>query len=123
VRLRCRGVLAYCGLLVAGLGLLALGLPIALLGAASAALVNGAALEVHSLSMTNMLQEMVPREQLGRVASMDMLGSYVLVPVGFGLAGWATDQLGAGPVFVLGGGLTAGLALLALAHPQIRRLD
>jgi MFS family permease len=122
-RLRCRGVLAYGGLLLAGLGLLALGLPIALLGAASAALVNGAALEVHSLSLTNALQELVPREQLGRVASMDMLGSYVLVPVGYGLAGWATDKLGAAPVFVLGGALTAGLALVALAHPQIRRLD
>lgn len=52
-----------------------------------------------------------------------MLGSYTLLPVGYALAGWPTDWLGAAPVFVIGGGLTAVLALLGPAHPRIRGLD
>ncbi|MBI1800244.1 MAG: MFS transporter [Chloroflexi bacterium] len=57
------------------------------------------------------------------LASIDSFGSFVLLPIGFGLAGWATETLGASLVFVLGGAITAALALLALAHPAIRGLD
>ncbi|HUS13557.1 MAG TPA: MFS transporter [Chloroflexia bacterium] len=122
-RLRRRGVITYAGLVLAGLGLFVFGLPVPLLVLAAAALINGAALEAGSLAWTNTLQEMVPGEQLGRVSSIDMLWSYVLIPVGFALTGWATDALGPAPVFLLGGGITALLALLALAHPRIRELD
>jgi hypothetical protein len=66
---------------------------------------------------------MVPPERLGRVSSIDALGSFVLMPVGFALAGRLTDALGPAQVFLLGGGATVGLALLTLLHPAIRRLD
>ncbi len=88
-----------------------------------AAVVNGAALEVQSLIWTNTLQEVVPSERLGRVASIDQLGSYVLLPIGFAITGWATTLLGPATVFVLGGGITACLALVALEHPAVRRFD
>ena len=45
-----------------------------------AALINGAALEVGGLTWTNILQELVPEEKLGRVSSIDTLGSFVLLP-------------------------------------------
>jgi hypothetical protein len=122
-RIHYRGLLAYLGLGLAGLGLLVLGLPVPLAVTVPAALANGAALEAFGQVWTNTLQELVPSEQLGRVASIDMLGSFVLLPVGYGLTGWLTGQLGAAPVFILGGGTTVVLAALALSRPAIRRLD
>jgi MFS transporter, DHA3 family, tetracycline resistance protein len=71
----------------------------------------------------HLIQEIVPGERLERVSSIDSLGSFALLPVGFAIAGWATDQLGAAPLFAIGGGMTAIFALLALAHPAIRNLD
>jgi hypothetical protein len=114
---------AYVGLILAGLGLLVLRLPVPLVTIGLAALINGAALEVVGLIWMNILQEQVPGEKLGRVSSIDMLGSYILLPVGFGLTGWATDLLGPALVFVIGGALTTLFAILALAHPAIRQLD
>jgi len=69
------------------------------------------------------LQELVPGELLGRVSSIDYLGSFALLPVGFALAGWATDRIGPAAVFVIGGALTTALALSALLHPAIRWMD
>jgi hypothetical protein len=88
-----------------------------------AALINGFALEVGHLIWMNILQETVPNEQLGRVVSIDSMGSFGLLPIGFALTGWATESLGAPLVFIIGGGFTAALAFTALAHPAIRKLD
>lgn len=57
------------------------------------------------------------------MASIDSLGSFALLPIGYALTGWAADAIGPALVFVLGGALTAAFAALALAHPAIRRLD
>jgi predicted MFS family arabinose efflux permease len=123
-QLRQRGLLIYIGTAVAGLMLLLFGLPVPLLVIAVAAFINGAALETGALAWTNVLQQWVPREKLGRVVSVDALGSFALIPLGYAITGWATDLLGAPLVFVIGGGLTALIALLALCfHPAIRTLD
>lgn len=65
----------------------------------------------------------MPRDLLGRVNSIDMLGSAALEPVGFAAAGFAADRIGASPVFVLGGALSAGIIAVALLHPAVRHLD
>ncbi|MBA2286955.1 MAG: hypothetical protein H0W02_15895 [Ktedonobacteraceae bacterium] len=39
------------------------------------------------------------------------------------LAGIAADHLGASPVFVLGGAISAGVIALGLLHPAIRAVD
>jgi MFS transporter, DHA3 family, tetracycline resistance protein len=78
---------------------------------------------VFSLIWTHTLQEMVPGNMLGRVSSIDALGSFVLLPIGFALAGWGTDLLGAPKVFLIGGIGVILLVLLGLAHPAIRNLD
>ena len=122
-RIRRRGLVMNLSLALAAfmLASFGLGLPLAVLMAA--AVINGAALEAGNLAWVNLLQEQVPAEKLGRVSSIDLLGSSVLIPVGFAVAGWATDRFGAPLVFLMGGGLTAMVALLALLHPAIRRLD
>jgi DHA3 family tetracycline resistance protein-like MFS transporter len=88
-----------------------------------AAVLNGMALEISSLIWTNTLQELVPNEQLGRISSIDMVGTYSLIPIGLALAGWATNALGAATVCLIGGGLTVAVAALGLAHPAIRAVD
>lgn len=118
-----RGVSMYCGVALAGLGMLAIGLPIALAFIFVAALVNGAALEVGGLIWTNTLQELVPAEQLGRVSSIDSLGTFVLMPVGFAMAGWATDRVGPARVCVAGGALTIVLAAVGLLQRSVRMVD
>lgn len=122
-RLRARGRLAYGGLIVAGLMMLGIGLPLPIPLLALAALLNGAGLEVFGLIWTNTLQELVPGERLGRVSSIDLLGSTALMPVGLALTGWATDAVGAALVCVIGGGLTVLFAGLGLTHRSVRALD
>lgn len=122
-RLRRRGVLGYLSIVGTGAALLpfAFKLPIPTLIASM--FMSGICLSVFALIWTHTLQEMVPGNMLGRVYSIDALGSFVLLPIGFSLSGWATDRLGAPTVFLIGGLSTIVLALLGLLHPAIRSLD
>ena len=122
-KLPSRGILMNATLVLAAimLGLYGLHLPLWLL--IIAALINGIALQTGSLAWTNLLQEKIPNEQLGRVSSIDLLGSQSLMPVGMLLAGWATEAIGPSPVFLIGGTVTALFGLLAILHPAIRGLD
>jgi len=122
-RIRRRGLLLYLGILLAGVSLAVFGLSVFVPFLAAAAFLGGLFISVGSLIWTNSLQELVPRQLLGRVSSIDALGSFVLLPIGYGIVGWATDRIGAPSVFVLGGVATFTLALLALLHPAIRGLD
>jgi hypothetical protein len=88
-----------------------------------AALVNGAALEAGHLIWANSLQTLAPNDPLGRMVSIDSLGSFRLLPIGLALVGWATATLGPPAVFISGGTFTRVVPLAALAHPAIRRLD
>ncbi|SRR6266545_3540345 len=123
-QLRQHGLLIYAGLIGAGLMLSMFGLEVPFVVLGIAAIVNGAALEITSLAWTGVLQQRIPQDKLGRVASVDALGSFALIPIGYALTGWVTELLGAPLVFVIGGGLTVVVAALALiGHPAIRGLD
>jgi len=122
-KIRYRGVVFYIASIVAGLGLGVFGLHVPIYVLVIAALFNGAALEIDGLIWTNLLQELVPPKQMGRVSSVDMLGSFVLLPIGFALTGWLVDQIGVTTVFLACGLLTAMLCFLPLLHPAIRKLD
>jgi MFS transporter, DHA3 family, tetracycline resistance protein len=122
-RLRRRGLLGYLSIVATGAALLpfAFKLPIPILIASM--FVSGMSTSVFALIWTHTLQEMVPGQMLGRVYSIDALGSFVLLPIGFSLSGWATDRFGAPTVFLIGGLSTIVLVLLGLLHPAIRKLD
>ncbi len=122
-RLRRRGSLAYGAWILGGLMLVVYGFSQQLWLVLAAALVNGATLVTFGLIWTNTLQEQVPTELLGRVSSIDYLGSFVLLPVGYGLAGVLTDQFGPSLVFIFGGLLTSIFIFLGLMNPTIRNLD
>lgn len=122
-RLRRRGLLLYGSWITAALLVAVMGLPVGFVATAIAMIGIGAALSILGLAWVNTLQELVPRELRGRVASIDQLGSSCLLPVGFALAGMATDRFGPALVF-LGGGLLSALIIAAgLIHPRVRCMD
>ncbi len=122
-RLRHRGLLGYGAVLVNGCMLLLFGFEAPIPVLVGAMFVYGFCFNVFGLVWTNTLQEMVPNDKLGRVVAFDSLGSWVLLPVGFALAGWGTDLFGAPAVFLVGGAGTILMILLGLLHPAVRGLD
>jgi MFS family permease len=121
--LRHRGIAMYVGSIIGALTSVVFGLPVPLGAVYAAAVVRGLCFCVDDLIWINALQELVPRERLGRVSSIDVLAMWAFAPIGFALGGWAADQFGAPSVFVVGGLVTASLALLGLVQPAIRNLD
>ena len=121
--LRRRGVFAYGAWLVSALFVTAFGLSPLVIGVAAAAFVCGAGLSIGNLIWVNTLQELVPSNLLGRVSSIDNLGSLVFTPIGYGIAGWATDLIGPANVFIVAGIITMCITILGLMHPAVRNLD
>ncbi|MBM7844375.1 MFS transporter [Herpetosiphon giganteus] len=132
-RLRRRGLMGYGALFLASLATLlvgVIGLNVGMFGStiALAALLGvlvfrGIGIATFGLIWTHTMQEMVEREQLGRVASIDLLGSVALLPIGYGVAGWAADYFGAPAVFA-----TCGIIMLVMTtvfsfHPAVRKLN
>jgi DHA3 family tetracycline resistance protein-like MFS transporter len=122
-RLRHRGPLAYLATTLNGVVLLCFGLKFPIPVLVGGMVLYGICFSIFGLVWNNTLQEMVPHNLLGRVYSIDALGSFVLLPIGYATAGWATDRVGAPMVFLIGGTGTILLMLLGLAHPAIRHLD
>lgn len=122
-RLHRRGWLGYLATMLTGGVLLLFGLKLPIPFLIGGMFVTGTCHAVFSLIWNHTLQEMVPLEKLGRVYSLDALGSFVLLPIGFGITGWATDLVGAPSVFLIGGFATIALVAMGLLHPAVRNLD
>jgi len=126
-RVRHRGILAYGGLIASSLAVIVFGLPLphqyAPAIAIAVSVFFGAGLAIFELIWVTSLQELVPMEKLGRVSSVDWVGSLALMPVGLALVGVLTDRVGASWVFLAGGALNLALELIALTVPGIRKLD
>ncbi len=126
-QVRHRGILAYGGLIVSSLAVIVFGLPLphqyAPAIAIGVSVFFGAGLAIFELIWVTSLQELVPMEKLGRVSSVDWVGSLALMPVGLALVGVLTDRVGASWVFMAGGALNLALELIALTVPGIRKLD
>lgn len=121
--LKKRGLYVCGSWLLAGFTLLALGRPVALWWVGACALIVSAAGAVNNVIGSVVMQEYIPAELLGRVASIGALGSYALLPVGLGAIGWATDLAGAPVVFAIGGALTVGLGVFGLSRSAMRGLN
>jgi MFS family permease len=68
------------------------------------------------------MQEKVPGELLGRVSSIDQLGAWSLLPLGYFLSGKLTDILGPVLVFLIGGIINVILAAIALVSKEVRTI-
>jgi DHA3 family tetracycline resistance protein-like MFS transporter len=122
-RLRRRGLLIYLPWLAIGLLVLGIGWFVSPAFLLLAGLGMGLANALVGLAWTNALQEIVPRRLLGRVTSVDYLGSFIMLPVGLALGGWAAETFGAQITFIVGGLTMTLLVALGLLIPEIRRLD
>ena len=122
-RLRHRGLLAYISWIIGASLLAFFGINTNVLLIEAGAILMGFCFAGFDLVWVNSLQELVPNELLGRVTSLDYLGSYLLLPVGFALTGWAIERFGASPVFIVCGLTGAAITMMGLLHPAVRHLD
>lgn len=126
LRLHRRGIVAYCALLLSCVGLLVLGLPLphgyAPMIAAAACVCTGFGIGCFTVLSMTLLQELVPVQMIGRVMSIDMVGSFLLLPLGLFVVGGIADAIGPAPVFVVGGVLSFALAAAGLCVKSIRNL-
>lgn len=121
--LRRRWRLVYGPWTAAALACAALGLPLGVPGLLAAAAVFGFGVVALGLAWVGALQDHVPPELLGRVTSLDYLGSGLLLPIGALVAGVAADAIGPQPVFIAGGLASAAFLGALMLLPQVRAMD
>ncbi|NGM85136.1 MFS transporter [Paenibacillus sp. 7124] len=118
-----RGLIAYGGALISGLALLSLSFAKTPGAAIALFALEGFGIMLFSMIWEISLQDLVPQEAFGRVASLDMMGSFALLPVGFIVVGWTADWIGGIPTIAIFSGLGIAAILLVLCIPSIRRFQ
>lgn len=119
--IRRRGWTAYLAVATAGLGLVGVGLAPQLVLGVGAMVCVGSSLTVFGVVWETTVQARVSEEVLGRVFSLDMLGSFALLPLGYVLTSFFAEQFGASPLILAYGFATVFLALTGLLVPAVRR--
>lgn len=69
------------------------------------------------------LHETIPSDKLGRVISLDTLGSFGMIPVGELLGGILTDRIGPSLVFIVFGLFNLVNGLIPLLVREVRELE
>lgn len=126
-QLRWRGIKAYLTMIGTSAALTLLGIPLPQASepvvAILAGLFIGFGIGFFNVIWFIVLQQMIPADKLGRVSSIDMMGSLCLTPVGYALGGIVTDRIGPRLVFIGCGIVSIVLSALALTVRGIRQLD
>lgn len=127
VHFRRRGIVGLLGYVLSGVALMVFSLPfphsVVPFVVLPAAFLVGFGINVMQIIWVTLLYELVPSHKLGRVSSVDLLGSLGLLPIGYVLAGWLGDRVGPAAVFLLGGIVMVVLNLLPMLVRDIRRLE
>ncbi|AIQ71045.1 MFS transporter [Paenibacillus graminis] len=118
-----RGLMAYGGAFISGVSLLLLPFVPSAAGAVILFSLEGFGLMVFMLIWEISMQELVPQEAFGRVASLDLLGSFALLPVGYILVGWLADLIGGVATIAIFSGLGMACIALVLSIPAIRNFQ
>ena len=114
--------LGMIGMAVFAIPLTMLGLHPAVVLLAIAALLAGLGHEVFSTGWNVAMMENIPIDRLSRVSSYDMLGSFVVMPIGTLAYGWLITHADVTTVLVVSGILYAAIALATLAVPSVWRM-
>ncbi|MNI24049.1 enterobactin exporter EntS [compost metagenome] len=122
-RWRNRGLLAYGGALLSGLALLFMSFTTSAIGLCALFAIEGFGLMLFGLIWETSLQELVPQEAFGRVASLDMLGSFALLPIGYIVVGWLADVIGGTQTMMIFAALGIACIIFVLMIPSIRKFD
>ena len=110
------------GMAVFAVPLTVLGVHPAVVLLAMAAFIAGAGAEVFATGWNLAMMENVPGEKLSRVASYDMLGSFVVMPIGTLVYGWLITRADASTVLVTSAAVYAAVALITLLVPSVWRM-
>jgi len=100
--------------------MLGIGAPLWLVG--TAALVTGMSIAVFDVQWSTALQVHIPERALSRVSSYDMLGSFMLGPLGMIAVGPVATHIGFSQTLIGGAVLMAAMTALALLSPSVRNL-
>ncbi|KRF39173.1 MFS transporter [Paenibacillus sp. Soil787] len=118
-----RGLLAYGSVLLSGVALLLLPFTSSAVILALLMAVEGFGLMIFGLIWETSLQELVPAEAFGRVASLDLLGSFALLPVSYFLIGLIADEIGGITTITLFASIGIAIVASVLCVPAIRRFQ
>ena len=125
-KMKRRGLLAYLSMVPTCLGFIIFGLPFPHVGAPVIApladVMVGFGIAYYNTIWFTIMQEMIPREKLGRVMSLDTLGSFAMAPAAQGLGGILTDLIGPAMVCILGGSLCLVTIVIPLFAREIREM-
>ncbi|HEY7022468.1 MAG TPA: MFS transporter [Ktedonobacterales bacterium] len=125
-RIHHRGIVAYSALLVSSLAMMAFALPVphdlVPVVTLTAGALDGAGLGVFEVIWVTVLQEMVPSEKLGRVSSVDFVGSFLFQPLGLAAIGFLTDAAPTPWIFFVCGALSLLLNASGFLVRGIREL-
>ena len=111
---------ALCSLSAPSLFLLAFAVPAPVIAASEA--MAGLCIGVAGVLYETTLQEQIPTEAYGRVASWDWMGSTALRPLGLAAMGPLEALVGVRPVLVGSGALVLGSLALLLSVPEVRSM-
>jgi MFS family permease len=121
-----RGIIAYVALVVSSLAMMAFALPVPHdlipVVTLTAGALDGAGIGVFEVIWVTTLQEMVPIEKLGRVASVDSFGSLLFQPLGLAAIGFLTDAVATPWIFFACGALSLLLNASGFLVRGIREL-
>lgn len=120
---RFRGLLAYGGIALSGLALFVMPFVHQTVFLTLLMALEGAGTMLFGLIWETSLQELVAPEAFGRVASLDMVGSFALLPVGYLLTGWISGVIGGVGTIILLSGIVIFSNALILLVPGIRKFD
>ena len=115
-------LVAYLLCIASTPSLVLLGLAAPAPAVAATELVAGLCIGVSGVLYETTLQQQIPREAYGRVASWDWMGSTALRPIGLAVAGPLAAAFGTRPVLVGGAAFTVASLLCLVAVPEVRSM-
>lgn len=107
-------------LLITQLAALALRVPVAVL--AGVAAIAGIGIAVHLTLWFTVFHEQVPEQAMSRVSSYDALGSFVLIPFGYAVAGSMSALVGVATTLWGAAAISVACVAAMVALPSVRAL-
>jgi len=102
---------------------IALAVPAPLTVVIAAAFLTGFGIEIFGVLWDTAVMQEIPQEKLSRVSSYDALGSWVLMPVGYIVAGPLAAAIGTRATLISAAVLTIGATALVLLSRDVRTLE